>query len=558
MLKTLSVKAKLAAIALVAAIGAGGLAGFNLYAAQESSRALKGVYEANAQALVQLQKIGVVLREVRFRMAGVLLDLMPIPGALNHMVEARRELESSWNAALAADASSSPDEVRLMGEMRAGWSSVSATLDKVQKAYAAKDTAALRDILESDWPNVITAFSKPLDQVLPLKEAAGRVAYENSSGMNRPLNVASVVLAGTLIVLILAVAVWVMRSITTSLDEAVNVARQVADGDLLTEIDTGRRDEMGRLMQALGEMQRSLQRIVGDVRSSARGVSAASAAIAQGNGELAQRTEEQATSLEETASSMEELTATVKQNAINARQANELAAGASSVAERGGQLMGRVVDTMGIITGSSRKIAEITGVIDAIAFQTNILALNAAVEAARAGEQGRGFAVVAAEVRTLAQRSAAAAREIKTLIEASAANVESGGKLVEEAGRTMHEIVDGVQRVTAIMADIASASEEQSSGIEQVNRAVTQMDEATQRNAALVQHGVSTTGSLQAQASRLAEAVAVFQVAEEPATAATSPQAQPAPRIASRPAAVAPAPRQLSTTVPDPEEWREF
>jgi methyl-accepting chemotaxis protein len=558
MLKNLSVRAKLAAIALVAAVGALGLAGFNLYAAQESSRALKGVYEANVQALVQLQKIGATLREVRFRVAGVLLEMLPVPGSLNHLLEVRKDLEASWKMALASDASGSADELRLMNDLRGGWGTVQSTLDKIQKAYEAKDSARLRDILESEWPAVITGFTKPLDQLLPLKEAAGRAAYESSSGMNRPLNAASVALAGTLIVLILIVAMWVMRSITASLDEALNVARQVASGDLRTPIDSSRRDEMGRLLQALAEMQASLRRIVDDVRSSARGVADVSSQIAEGNGELSQRTEEQASSLEETASSMQQLTATVKQNAINARQANQLAAGASSVAERGGKLMGQVVDTMGAITGSSRKIADITSVIDAIAFQTNILALNAAVEAARAGEQGRGFAVVAAEVRTLAQRSAAAAREIKALIEASVNTVESGGKLVQDAGRTMEEIVTGVQRVTTIMADIASASEEQSSGIEQVNRAVTQMDEATQKNASLVQNAAVATGSLQAQASHLAKAVAVFQVADEPAAMNATPQAQPAAWIVARPAAVAPAPRKLSTTAPDPDEWREF
>ena len=561
MLKNLSVKAKLAAIALVAVLGACGLAGFNLYAAQASSRALKGVYDANAQTLVQLQKIGASLREVRFRIAGVLLELMPIPGALNHIAEARKDLDASWKTALAVESSASEEEARLVEQMRGGWTTVQSTLDKIQQAYATKDTARLREILEGEWPAVITSFSKPLDQLLPIKEAAGRASYENSAQVNRPLNIASVALAGTLIALILAVAAWVMRSISRSLDEAVQVARQVAAGDLRSPIATDRTDEMGRLLQALAEMQRSLRRIVDDVRSSAQGVADASAAIAHGNGELSQRTEEQASSLEETASSMEELTSTVKQNAVNARQANQLAAGASSVAERGGQLMGKVVQTMGDITGSSRKIADITSVIDAIAFQTNILALNAAVEAARAGEQGRGFAVVAAEVRTLAQRSAAAAREIKTLIEASVSNVESGGKLVEDAGRTMAEIVDGVQRVTAIMADIASASEEQSSGIEQVNRAVTQMDQATQHNAALVQQSAVATGSLQAQASRLAEAVAVFRLDDaavpEPKPQAPAASSEPPPRKPI-PALSKPQPRTLPAKVGGGDDWQEF
>jgi len=560
-LKSLSVKAKLAAVALVAAVGATSLAGFNLYAAQANSVALKRVYESNAQALVQLQKIGAILREARFRVAGVLLELMPVPGSLNHLVEARREMDAIWATVIAAEASTAEDEARLMAEMREGWGTVQGTLGKIEDAYREKDTGKLRDILESEWPAVITRFGKPLDQLLPLKEAAGRAAYERSFGMNRPLNVASVALAGILIALILIVVTWVMRSVTGSLRDAVGVARKVADGDLITPIAADRRDEMGRLQHALAEMQASLRGIVGDVRSSAHGVSKVSAEIAEGNEALAQRTEQQASSLQETASSMEELTATVRQNALNAHQAKELAAGASSVATRGGQLMGQVVDTMGVITTSSRKIADIIGVIDAIAFQTNILALNAAVEAARAGEQGRGFAVVAAEVRTLAQRSAAAAREIKSLIDASVGSVEHGGRLVGEAGKTMEEIVDSVQRVSGIIGDIAAASAEQSSGIEQVNRAITQMDQATQQNAALVQQASSSTESLRDQASRLGQAVAVFRIgdvgASEPAAVAAPMEREPA--VPRRAATERKAAARVGATAPVAgDEWQEF
>jgi methyl-accepting chemotaxis protein len=257
-------------------------------------------------------------------------------------------------------------------------------------------------------------------------------------------------------------------------------------------------------------MQAELRRVVGDVRASAIGVSTASEEIARGTEDLARRTEEQASSLEETASSMEELTGTVTQNAANARQANELVATASGVAEHGGDVMAQVVITMDAITASSHRIADIVSLIDSISFQTNILALNAAVEAARAGEQGRGFAVVAAEVRSLAQRSAGAAREIKTLIDDSMGKVESGGRLVKEAGKTMVELVLSVDRVATIMADIATASAEQSSGIEQVNRAIVQMDHATQRNSALVEEASGATRSLEDQAARLAQAVAVF------------------------------------------------
>jgi methyl-accepting chemotaxis protein len=306
---------------------------------------------------------------------------------------------------------------------------------------------------------------------------------------------------------------WLLvRSITQPLSQAVQVARAVASGDLTSRIEVNSKDETGQLMQALKDMNDSLVGIVGNVRSGTDTIATASSQIAAGNHDLSSRTEQQASSLEETAASMEELTSTVKQNADNARQANQLAVSASSVAVKGGSVVAEVVGTMGAINASSRKIVDIIGVIDGIAFQTNILALNAAVEAARAGEQGRGFAVVAAEVRNLAQRSAAAAKEIKTLIGDSVDKVEEGSKQVAEAGKTMDEIVDSVKRVTDIMAEITAASQEQTSGIEQINQAITQMDQVTQQNAALVEEAAAAASSLQEQASGLSQVVSVFKV----------------------------------------------
>jgi methyl-accepting chemotaxis protein len=279
-------------------------------------------------------------------------------------------------------------------------------------------------------------------------------------------------------------------------------------------VEVKRKDETGQLLQALKVMNDSLRKIVGEVRGSTDAISTASQQIAAGNEDLSSRTEQQASSLEETASSMEELTSTVLQNAENAKQANELAAGASDVAVKGGEVIGQVVRTMSSINESSKKITDIISVIDGIAFQTNILALNAAVEAARAGEQGRGFAVVAAEVRTLAQRSAAAAKEIKQLIGDSVHEVDSGTRLVDEAGKTMEQIVTAVKRVTDIMSEIAAASQQQSSGIAEVNQAITQMDQVTQQNAALVEEASAAAESLKQQAQQLVQAVAVFKLAE--------------------------------------------
>jgi methyl-accepting chemotaxis protein len=291
------------------------------------------------------------------------------------------------------------------------------------------------------------------------------------------------------------------------------VAQTVAAGDLSSRIEAQSTDETGQLMAALRSMNDSLSKVVGEVRHGTDTIATASSQIASGNQDLSSRTEEQASSLEETAASMEQLTSTVKQNADNARQANQLAASASEVAVRGGAVVSQVVDTMGSINASSRKIVDIIAVIDGIAFQTNILALNAAVEAARAGEQGRGFAVVASEVRTLAQRSAAAAKEIKGLIDDSVSKVAAGTQQVAEAGKTMDEIVNSVRRVTDIMGEISSASHEQTQGIEQINQAITQMDQVTQQNAALVEEAAAAAGSLQEQAGGLVQVVSAFRLA---------------------------------------------
>jgi methyl-accepting chemotaxis protein-1 (serine sensor receptor) len=320
----------------------------------------------------------------------------------------------------------------------------------------------------------------------------------------------SVVAIGTLIGS--GLTYWIINGITGPLRSAVKVARTVADGDLTSRIETGRKDEIGELLGALHQMNESLQGIVGRCRSGIETIAAASGQIASGNQDLSARTEQQAASLEETAASMEELTSTVKLNADNARQANQLAATASGVALEGGAVVSRVVTTMGSIHDSARKIVDIIAVIDGIAFQTNILALNAAVEAARAGEQGRGFAVVASEVRNLAQRSASAAKEIKALIGDSMETVDAGSKLVNEAGNTMEQIVDSVKRVSDIMAEITAAGEAQSSGIEQVNQAIGQMDQVTQQNAALVEEAAAAAESLKEQAGNLTSVISVFKL----------------------------------------------
>ena len=370
--------------------------------------------------------------------------------------------------------------------------------------------------------------------------------------------------AAILGVMLFGVCMIIARSIIRQLggepEYAVGITRQIADGDLAVDIALRQNDQTS-LLFALKEMRDSIAHAVGEVRAGAETITTASSEIAAGNQDLSARTEEQASSLEETASSMEELTSTVRQNADNARQANQLAVTASGVAVKGGEVVSQVVETMGEINDSSKKMADIIGVIDGIAFQTNILALNAAVEAARAGEQGRGFAVVATEVRNLAQRSAAAAREIKELIDNSVVKVEAGSALVETAGATMEEVVASIKRVDDIMAEITAASQEQSDGIEQVNQAVTQMDQVTQQNAALVEEAAAAAESMQVQANTLIELVSVFRV-EGGASSGQTEAAAPVPAMKNRSVAArksTPVSRMsLRPALASGDEWEPF
>jgi methyl-accepting chemotaxis protein len=438
-------------------------------------------------------------------------------------------------------------------------------LDFLQLAEQGKMEEA-RDLMLNRIRRVQFAYIEALNKLAHVMSAEARELAAASAATSRAsIGVMAAVTAGCVLFGILF-GYAVTRSVTRPVGEAVEAARRVARGDLSVEIPTTRRDEIGHLLEALQEMTHRLRELVGEVAGGAETVADTSAQIAQGHLDLSQRTEEQAGTLEETASSMEELTATVRQNADNAREANQLAAEASQVALKGGAVVGEVVSTMNGISDSSRRISEIIGVIDGIAFQTNILALNAAVEAARAGEQGRGFAVVAAEVRSLAQRSAQAAREIKVLIGDSVQRVEAGTRLVGAAGHTMEDIVVSVKKVSDLIAGIAAASREQSSGIEQVNVAVAQMDHVVQQNASLVEEATAATESMKAQSSALLQLVSRFRLTQDDAhPPEPAPAAAPLPRAA---AGYVPAPKLppvLSALLPEPAvvqrgngAWREF
>ena len=352
-----------------------------------------------------------------------------------------------------------------------------------------------------------------------LGEAGKKIAADSAAVAARAAEGAhrATLLSITLMLLVggggIATGIWFSRRITRPVDYAVDLATRIAQGDLTAQVRVSGNDEIALLLAAQKAMQASLARVVGEVRQNSESVAAASTQISHGANDLSARTEEQAAALEEAASSMDELASTVRQNADSAAQANQLALGASTVARKGGDVVGEVVETMKGINESSKRIVDIIAVIDGIAFQTNILALNAAVEAARAGEQGRGFAVVASEVRSLAQRSAGAAREIKSLIAASVDRVERGSVLVDEAGETMTEIVASIARVTDIMGEISAASSEQSTGVSHIGEAIAHMDTATQQNAALVEESAAAAESLKDQAHQLVDAVAVFKLA---------------------------------------------
>ncbi|WP_194711340.1 methyl-accepting chemotaxis protein [Noviherbaspirillum soli] len=481
-------------------------------------------------------------------------DSAKVGGLMSELEANRKEADALWAAYTKTP--KKPAEQKLADQFAAARKAyLDDGLVPAVQAVRGDDTGHAIELLHGQVSTLLLPTQTAIDALIRLQSDGAKADFERSQTVYVWVRntCSAAVLFGVLLAIFIGVRL--VRAITGPLDEAVRIASAVASGDLTQDIPVRASDETGKLMQALKRMNDSLVDIVGRVRTGTDAIVSASSQIASGNLDLSSRTEQQASSLEETASAMDELNSTVRQNEDNARQANQLALAASDVAARGGAVVSDVMQTMGAINAASHRIADIIGVIDGIAFQTNILALNAAVEAARAGEHGRGFAVVATEVRSLAQKSASAAREIKALITDSVSQVEGGTKLAQQAGATMEEVVASVRRVTDMMGEISSASAEQSAGIGQVNEAITQMDQVTQQNAALVEQAAAAAGALQEQAQHLLTAVQVFRMHGGQAVASPRVAAAAMPARVARSEPRLPAPASMPASGGD---WEEF
>jgi methyl-accepting chemotaxis protein-1 (serine sensor receptor) len=515
MFKNLSIKFRLVLLTVLLSVVAIVVGAVGLVSQNATNAALGTVYNDRLVVLADLSKLLSLMQQNQNTLARAALAAGTDPAPAVAEVEDRIGQVSALWAKYKATYLTEEEKVLAQTFIESRMAYVEQGLRPTLAVLRGHDMAAATALVEDRLNPLYLPAQKNMQALIRLQLDVAKDAYEAALARYQQARTLSIALIVCGVAGGAALALLLIRGITGSIAEALRLANSVAAGDLTQAIRIDSKDEVGQLLTALRSMTTSLAGIVTQVRAGTDTIGTASQQIAAGNQDLSARTEQQASSLEETAASMEELTSTVKHNADNARQANALAQAASGVAGRGGEVIRQVVGTMGEINDASRKIADIIGVIDGIAFQTNILALNAAVEAARAGEQGRGFAVVATEVRNLAQRSATAAKEIKALIEDSVRRVDSGGQLVEQAGATMREIVASVQRVTDIMGEITSASAEQTAGIEQINVAVAQMDQVTQQNAALVEEAAAAAEAMQEQARGLAEAVSVFRTGQE-------------------------------------------